>query len=92
LHAFSQRYNWRRVPFCLDRWGAHGAEQSTVAFAFEAFDRFIWECNAGFLESLPTGFVVRKGKLEAKGRRERFEDAAACGDDFTANAVAGDQA
>jgi hypothetical protein len=44
------------------------------------------------LESLPTGFVVRKGKLEAKGRRERFEDAAACGDDFTANAVAGDQA
>jgi len=44
------------------------------------------------LEGFPAGFVVREGEVEAEGGGERFEDAAAGGDDFAADAVAWDEA
>jgi len=44
------------------------------------------------LEGFPAGFVVAEVEFEAEGGGERFENAAAGGDDFAADAIAGDEA
>jgi hypothetical protein len=44
------------------------------------------------LEGFETGIEVCKGEFKIEAGGERFEDAPAGGDDFAADAVAGDEA
>jgi hypothetical protein len=45
-----------------------------------------------FLEGFPARFVVAEVEFQAERGGEGFEDAPAGGDDFAADAVAGDEA
>jgi hypothetical protein len=44
------------------------------------------------LEGFPAGLVVAEVELEPEGAGQRFENTAAGGDDFAADAVAGNEA
>jgi hypothetical protein len=92
LHLLPQRDDGGAVALRLHRGRADGAEEGAIAVGLERRDRRVRQRGARLLERLPAGFVVREGELEAKGGRERFEDAAARGDNFAADAVTGDEA
>lgn len=69
-----------------------GAEERTVTVALERLDRLVGQGHTLLLERLKTGVEMRKGELQAETRWQSFEDAAACGDDLAANAVAWNEA
>ena len=92
LEALAEGHNRRRVALGSDRGGGHGAEEGPVAVGFQCSDRVLGERDPLLLEGVPAGLVVREAELEAEGGGQRLEDAAARGDDFAADAVAGDEA
>lgn len=70
----------------------HGAEQRTVTFLLQRLDGLVRECLSCTLETVEAGVEVCEGEFETEAWGEGFEDAAAGGDDFAADAVAGDEA
>jgi len=71
---------------------ADGSEKGAIAVGLERLNRLVGQGGPRLLERFPASLVVREGELEAKRRRQGFEDAAARGDYFAADAVAGDEA
>jgi hypothetical protein len=70
----------------------HGPEERAIALLLQRLNRLLWQCRTSLLESLEAGVEVDKGEFETCGLWEGLENAAAGGDDFAANAVAGDEA
>lgn len=92
VQLLAQRDNGRRVA--LDGRGgrAHSAEQRAVALLLEDLDGAVGESRARLLKGLEAGLEVDKVELEAERGWEGFEDAAAGGNDFLADAITGDEA
>jgi len=68
------------------------SKKRTITIALQHLDRFVRQRNTLLLERLEARIEMRKGEFEAEAGGQRFEDAAACWDDFAANAVAGNEA
>lgn len=90
--SLPQCYDRRTIPFRRDRGRGHGAEERSVAFGAERVDRLVGQRDARFAEGVEAGRERREGEAEVERGGERFEDAPARGDDFAADAVAGDEA
>lgn len=91
VHLFAERDDRGGVSGDFGRGGADGAEERAVAFGFEGRDGVLWEGGAGGFEGAPAGFEGQEAKFEAGGL-EGFEDETPGGEDFFADAVAGDEA
>lgn len=70
----------------------HSTEKRAIAIALERLNCHIWQRLPLLLERLEASFVVREVELQAKRRRQRFEDAAPSWDDLTADTVARNEA
>lgn len=70
---------------------ADGAEERALALVAQDIDGGIGEGRARLLKGLEAGLEVDKVELELERGGESFEDAAAGGDDFLADAVTGDE-
>jgi hypothetical protein len=71
---------------------ADGSEEGAIAVGLERLNRLVGQGGPRLLERFPASLVVREGELEAERRRQGFEDAAARGDYFAADAVAWNEA
>jgi hypothetical protein len=71
---------------------ADGAEEGALALVAQHIDGGVGQGRAGLLKGLEAGLEVDKVELELERGGEGFEDAAAGGDDFLADAVTGDEA
>lgn len=71
---------------------ADGAEERAIAARAEGVEGAFWQRGAGALKGLEAGVEVDKVEFEAQVGGEGLEDAAAGGDDFLTDAVAGDEA
>lgn len=91
VEALSEGDNGRGVA--LDGVGgrADGAEERALALVAQDIDGGVGEGRAGLLKGLEAGLEVDKVELELERGGESFEDAAAGGDDFLADAVTGDE-
>lgn len=92
IQALSQGDNGRRVALDGVRGRADGAEERALALVAQHVDGGIGQGRAGLLKGFEAGLEVDEIKLELERSGERFEDAAAGGDDFLADAVTGDEA
>lgn len=72
--------------------GLDSAEEGAVALVLEDLDGLVGEGGAGLLEGLEAGFEVDKVEFQAEAGWEGFEETAAGGDDFLADAITGDEA
>lgn len=70
----------------------HSSEEGAIALALQHINRLVRQSDALLLERLKAGIQVGEAELQTQAGGQRLEDAAARGDDFTADAVAGDQA
>lgn len=91
VEALSEGDNGRGVA--LDGVGgrADGAEERALALVAQDIDGGIGEGGAGLFKGLEAGLEVDEVELELERGGESFEDAAAGGDDFLADAVTGDE-
>lgn len=91
VEALSEGDNGRGVA--LDGVGgrADGAEERALALVAQDIDGGIGEGRAGLFKGLEAGLEVDKVEFELERGGESFEDAAAGGDDFLADAVTGDE-
>jgi hypothetical protein len=71
---------------------ADGAEERALALVAQHVDGGVRQGRARLLKGLEAGLEVDKVELELERRGQRFEEAAAGGDDFLADAVTGDEA
>lgn len=78
----------------LDAGGAHvrhSTKKRTITLPLQHLNRLLWQRNPLFLKRLEPGIEVCEAEFEVQRRGQRFEDAAPRGDDFAADAVAGDE-
>jgi hypothetical protein len=66
-------------------------KKRAIAITLQHSYRLLRQRNTLFLERLEASLQVLEAEFQAEGRGESFEDAAPCGDDFAADAVAGDE-
>lgn len=92
IELLAQSDDGRRVALDGVSRGGDGAEESAIAVLAEGVDCLVGEGGAGLLEGLETGLQRGEVELKAEGGGEGFEEAAAGGDDFFADAVARDEA
>lgn len=71
---------------------ADGSEEGAIAVGLERLNRLVGQGGPRLLERFPASLVVREGELEPERGRQGFEDAAARGDYFAADAVAWNEA
>jgi hypothetical protein len=69
----------------------HGTKQGTVALLLESLNGLLRQGNAVLLELIETSVQVDKGEVQTKALGQSLEDLPSSRDDFTANAVAGEQ-
>lgn len=67
----------------------HGSEQRTIALFLKCLDCLLRQRGASLLECLEAGIEVHEGEFETCRFGKGLEDAAAGGDNFAANAIAG---
>lgn len=92
VEALAQGDNGRRVALYGVRGGADGAKERALALVAQRVDGRVGQGGARLLKRLETGLEVDKVKLELERRRDGLEDPLAGGDDFLADAIAGDEA
>lgn len=70
----------------------HSTKQCTIALLLQGLDSLVRQSSTGPLEGIEAGIQIDEGELESQRRGQSFEDAFASGNDFTANAISGDEA
>lgn len=92
VEALAQGDDGRRVALDGVRGRADGAKERALALVAQHIDGRVGQGRAGLLKGLEAGLEVDKVELELERGGQGFEDAAAGGDDFLADAVTGDEA
>jgi len=77
-----------RGAFCVP----HSSEERAIALFLQHLDRLVRQGGAGRFEAVEARIEVNEGEAQPETAWESFENTAAGGDDFAADAVTGDEA
>lgn len=70
----------------------HSTKQRTVALVLQRLDRRIRQRSSRPLEGVEACIQIHEGELQTQRGGQSFQNASACRNDFSTDAIAGDEA